>query len=164
MKTEVVMNEPFRRRTVTPPSVVEPPTQPECSRPSVAATAERPPGDCRTASPTTLGWMSTMALLGTGLVVGGWRVARSIPAWSYPRELRDRYCSGEYDTELFSGIGWLYAVWLLLAAVCVAATVLWRRAGVDDRRVSTIAIVGIVTTVLLCPIWFVMLTGMDCGM
>ena len=120
----------------------------------------------RRATPTTLGWMSAIALLGTGVVVLGWRVATSLPAWSYPSELHNYYCfgEGEGDGDLYTGIGWLVAVWVLLVALCAASTVMWRKAGSGDPRASTLAILGIVTTVVLCPLWLVVGAVANCGM
>ena len=160
------MSEPFHRRTVTQSSVSEPPTQPAGWYPTDGDSTQTPAGDRRRATPTTLGWMSAIALLGTGVVMLGGRVATSIPAWSYPHELRNYYCfgEGEGDGTLYTGIGWLVAVWVLLVALCAASVVLWRRAGVGDRRVSRLAVAGIVTTVVLCPVWLVIGAGADCGM
>jgi hypothetical protein len=118
----------------------------------------------RRASRRAMRLMLLLAAVGIALVVWGGSVTTSIAAWSYPRELRHYYCSGEHDDELFAGIAWLWAIWLLLVAVSATATVVWRRFGRGDRRMRTLAILGGLSTAVFFPLWLVLGTGMGCSL
>ena len=118
---------------------------------------------CR-ASRGAMRLMLLVATAGIAVVVWGGSVATSIPAWGYPHELRDYYCSGKHNDELFAGLGRLWAIWLLLVVISATATVVWRRVGRGDWRMSTLAILGGLSTAAFFPLWFVAGTAMDCAL
>lgn len=118
----------------------------------------------RRASARAFGLMATIVASGIAVVVWGGFVATAIPAWSYPTELRDFYCSGDHDSELLAGIGQLWLIWLLLAILAVGAVLVWTLAGRGDWLMRSLAVMGVLSAMALCPLWLMFGSAADCGL